>query len=194
MPRIYWDYGKTLTLWTQRESKHEGGAELLLFEKFQLVAEAGRGEYWPTDAYQNIIYHSFGTYYRLGGGYLATIDPQNKIGLGFRIGSSAFSEEGTITIPSASKLNPTYTDSYVHTALSARWYEIVLNSEKSITLQADNPDSYLNRMLSLGFMLRIRIMDSYTATTPIDVYAIPGFGRSVNSPFPALNFFVKVNL
>ena len=54
-PRIYWDYGKTLMLWSSESKKHEGGIELLLSDRIQLIGEAGYNQYTPTNVYKKMM-------------------------------------------------------------------------------------------------------------------------------------------
>ncbi len=191
--RIYVDYGKLLLYWTDFESKAEAGVEFLLSERYQLILEAGSAVLTP-DAFNNATYRSEGQYARIGIGYLGSIDDRNKIGLGLRYGQSFFEDEVNISIPSNSGLNDEFTRNIIRNDLSANWMEVVLNSERKITFDKDNSDARINSLLSWGLLVRYRILFSYDAFEGVDVYSIPGFGRSFDQNFPAVNFFIKVNL
>ncbi len=193
IPRLYVDYGKVLTLWTDFESKTELGTELLLMEKLQLILEAGIWDLDPNDAFANLDYQVEGQYARVGVGYLGSIDDANKIGLGLRYGQSSFKDQGIITIESQSGLNQDFESSFSRDNLNARWMEITLNSERYIQFNKEIKDAAINRLFSWGILFRYRIMLDYTQFDEIDVYSIPGYGRSFDRSFPALNFFLKIN-
>lgn len=183
-PSIYIDYGKLLTIPTSVETKYEGGIELLIAEKFPLIAEIGAATLSPTGAYSNGEYESKGTYYRFGTGYMSQFNPKNMIGISFRYGMSSFDEEGRIQIESTSGVQETFVQSIKRNNLSATWWEVVIYSDMKLLRESD--------LLYLGMNLRLRILQDYDKQESIDVYSIPGYGRSFDSTIPAANFFIKV--
>ena len=181
-PSIYLDYGKLFTLPTNFETKFEGGLELLFLEKFPVYLEAGQATLSPEGAYSNGIYESEGFYYRIGAGYVSQFLPKNKIGISFRYAASTFSEDGRIFIESPSGAQETFVQNIRRDDLKATWYEVVIYSDRK-----------LSDLFSIGVNLRLRILDSYNEQAPIDVYAIPGYGRAFDQTIPAANFFFKVS-
>lgn len=181
-PSIYLDYGKLFTIPANLETKYEGGLELLYKEKFPLIVEVGQATLSPEGAYSNGTYESQGVYYRIGAGYYSQFKVKNKIGLTVRYASSTFSEDGRISIESPSGLQGTFIQSIERKDLKATWYEVVLYS-----------DQKLSELFSIGLNLRLRILADYDQQAPVDVYSIPGYGRSFDKTIPAANFFLKVS-
>ena len=191
--RIYWDYGQTLMLWQVNSQKHEGGLEWLLFDKLQIFAETGYMEINSNTMYKNIDYLSEGHFYRLGLGYLGYLDEINRIGLGIRFAKSKFKDEGVISINSET-INSPMRDNFKRSELGATWIEIVLDSEKQLKLRKKIPESYLNKLFSIGIMIRYKILLDYPVYQPIEVFRIPGYGRLLNKRTLGLNFFLKINI
>lgn len=181
-PSVYLDYGKLLTIPTNFETKYEGGVELLFLEKFPLIIEAGQATLTPEGAYSNGTYESEGFYYRVGAGYVSQWKPKNKIGLSVRYASSTFNETGRIFIESPSGAQDDFIQSIKRKDLKATWYEIVVYSDRK-----------LSELFSIGLNLRLRILGSYDEQEGVDVYSIPGYGRSFDKTIPAANFFLKVS-
>lgn len=182
IPSLYIDYGKLFTIPTDFETKYEGGIELMFLEKFPLIVEAGHATLTPEGAYANGVYESKGLYYRIGAGYIGQLLPKNKIGLTFRYAASSFSEDGEIFIESPSGAQNDFSQTIKREDLTATWYEVVVYSDRK-----------LNDLLTIGIHLRFRILSSYDEQAPVDVYAIPGYGRAFDSTIPAMNFFLKVS-
>lgn len=180
-PSVYLDYGKLFTITANFETKYEGGVELLFKEKFPVIIEAGQATLTPEGAYSNGTYESEGFYYRVGAGYYSQFLPKNKIGLTVRYGSSTFSETGRIFIESPSGSQDDFIQNIKRNDLKATWYEIVVYSDRKLT-----------DLFSIGMNLRLRILASYDEQSPVDVYSIPGYGRSFDKTIPAANFFLKV--
>ena len=193
-PRIYWDYGKTLMLWSNQSKKYEGGLELLIIDRIQLIAEAGSMEFIPSNLHKNITYQSKGNFYRIGTGSIAYLDDINRIGLGFRYAKSSFSDMGTTYINSESGFNAPLNIPFERSDLQATWAEFIVNSEKYIKLKKEDPNAAINKRLSLGLMIRYKILLDYPDYEPIGVFNIPGYRRLVNNRVLALNLFVKINL
>lgn len=180
-PSLYLDYGKLFTIATNFETKYEGGFELLFLEKYPLILEVGQATLNPEGAFSNGTYESEGVYFRIGTGYVGQFNAKTKIGLTARYASSSFSEDIRISIDSPSEVQDTFVQNVERVNLDATWFELVLYSDQRLT-----------DFLYIGVNLRLRILASYDEQTPIDVYAIPGYGRSFDNTTPAANFFLKV--
>ena len=182
IPSILIDYGKILTIPSEIETKYEGGLELLFFEKFPLIVELGQATLSPEGAYSNGVYESEGFYYRIGAGYYSQFKPTNKIGISFRYAVSNFSESGRIFIDSPSGVQENFVQTIDRRDLTANWFEMVVYSDQKL---AD--------LFSIGINIRLRVLQNYDEQTPLDVYAIPGYGRSFENTVPAANLFFKVS-
>jgi len=174
------DYGKLLTLPLERETKFEIGIQVELLNKIFIVTEFGNGALVPPDSYTNANYSSTGNYYRVGLGYKIDMNAKNNFGISGRFAQASFSDKGVVEITSASGLYDDFEAPFVRDELRATWYEIVLNSESKIF-----------KNFYAGFFLRLRIMGNYDRQTPLDVYAIPGYGRTFDKSIPAFNFYLK---
>lgn len=182
-PSLYLDYGKLFTIPFNFETKYEGGLELLFMEKFPLIAEVGQATLSPEGAYSNGTYESEGYYYRIGTGYYSQFLTKSKIGLTFRYASATFSEDGRIFIESPTGTQNNFVQNIVREDLKATWYEVVLYS-----------DQRLSDLFTIGVNIRLRYLADYDDQSPVDVYAIPGYGRAFDKTIPAVNFFLKVTL
>jgi hypothetical protein len=163
------------------ELKLEGGAKVVLFNHLGLAYEHGYGKLEPERAIKNGTYTSEGTYFRAGADYIFALDPKNSLYLGIRYGQSQFDDRGTIEI--TGQIEDDLNASFERTGLSADWYEVLLGTESEVL-----------RRFYVGAMLRLRILGSYDAFEPIDVYAIPGYGRTFDQTIPAGNIYVKYRL
>lgn len=184
-PSIYLDYGKLLTIPSNIETKYEGGIELLLSERFPIIGEFGSGTLTPEGAYANGTYESTGTYFRIGAGYLSQHKPKNKIGISFRYARSTFDETGRISIESPSGAQSTLIRAIDRKGLQATWWEAVLYTDRYLLKDSE--------LLSIGVIFRLRVLQSYDEQPEVDVYAIPGYGRALDTTVPVANFFLKVN-
>ncbi|WP_425391769.1 DUF6048 family protein [Ekhidna sp.] len=180
-PSLYLDYGKLLTIPVDFETKYEGGIELLFLEKFPLIVEIGQATLNPEGAYSNGTYESEGTYYRIGTGYISQFKPKNKIGISFRYASSTFNESGRIFIESTTGAQDNFIQNIKRSDLNATWYELVVYSDRR-----------LSDLFSIGLNLRLRVLMDYDEQEDIDVYSIPGYGRTIDDTIPAANLFLKV--
>ena len=132
----------------------------------------------PQKAYKNTDYQVKGYFGLAGINYLFIYGTGARLYLGGRYGISRFSDQGSFTI-----LNPLwndYQDSFKRTGLKADWAEFIAGSE-----------SNLKGHFQLGFIVRLRVMISYSRISDIPVYAIPGYGRSSDTTTPALNLYIK---
>ncbi len=193
-PSVYFDYGKLITKLIDYEDKLEGAASLLILEQYELIGEAGRATLAPEESFTNGNYSSTGSYYRFGAGYLGTFKSVFAIGMGVRYGVSRFSDRGFIEIEGESGIENSYNRKFERNNLEARWWEVVVTSEKKIQFNKEAPGAWYNDLLSIGFNLRMRFLVTYDQFSPIDVYSIPGYGKSIDKSTPVLNLFVKAYL
>ncbi|SNS79957.1 hypothetical protein SAMN05421640_1280 [Ekhidna lutea] len=181
-PSLYLDYGKLFTIPSTLETKYEGGLELLINEKFPLILELGQATLTPEGAYSNGTYESEGIYFRLGAGYVSQFKPKNKIGISTRYAASKFSENGRIFIESPSGSQESYIQNINRKDLKANWYEVVVYSDRT-----------LSDLFTIGLNLRLRVLANYDEQEAVDVYSIPGYGRSFDKTIPAANLFLKIS-
>ncbi|MCP4459536.1 MAG: hypothetical protein GY816_16165, partial [Cytophagales bacterium] len=179
-PAIYLDYGKLLTAPSNFETKYEGALELIFKDKWQVIGEIGYSDLTPRSALENGNYHSKGTYVRYGLGWLPHREANSRIGIGVRYAMSSFKDQGSYTILSPSELQPDIEVPIDRRNLSATWWETVLYS-----------DMDMNNWLSIGFQIRVRIMQKYDSFEDVDVVTIPGYGRAQDKRVPAVNLFLK---
>ncbi|UXX78026.1 DUF6048 family protein [Reichenbachiella carrageenanivorans] len=177
------DYGKLFGQFLKTESKFEFGGQLEFRNKLILVGEYGFATLNPNGAYQNTDYQSEGNYFRVGLGYKIDMSAKNNIYFSARYARAAYSDKGTIDIASASGIYDDLMESFYRRDLSAQWFEVAMSSE-----------ARLWKGLYAGFHLRLRIMDKYDEQEPLDVYSIPGYGRTFDRSIPALNLYLKYAL
>lgn len=195
---IHFDYGKALTLPFNFENKIEGGVVLEILENIELVGEYGYWDKTSKQAIENGTYNSTGNYYRAGLGFTFPFNtPGNRLGIGFRYGSSQFDDQGSYTIDPTDNLSAEFSDSFTRQNLSATWISGVLTSVGQLKLKKSVPESPLNRMFRIGLQLRWRFLlerDRFgDPSNPevIEVYTIPGYGRTLADSNMALNFFIR---
>ncbi len=193
-PAIYFDYGKAITRLIGYEDKTEGAASLLILGRYELIGELGMATLSPAESFTNGNYSAEGFYYRLGAGFLNTFKGDFAIGLSARYGVSQFSDQGFIEIVGESGIDNSYNRRFERNNLEARWWELVLTSEKKIRFNKDNLPVWYNDILSIGFNLRLRFLVTYDQSSPIDVYSIPGYGKSIDKATPVFNLFLKAYL
>jgi hypothetical protein len=175
------DYGKLTTITSDFERKYELGAEMRI-KKYVMVAEYGGAKFTPESAFENGTYLSDGNYWRIGGGYVIYQDTKARVGISARYASSSFRDKGSYIIESPSELQPDIEEYYSRNNLTANWYEAVLFSDRQ-----------LKSWVSFGFQFRLRFLLTYDKqpVETIDVYAIPGYGRSADQSVPAVNFMLR---
>ena len=172
------DYLKLFSLPSKFEKKAEAGTGFYLRNNFGLNFEIGYGRLTPQNAYMNSDYKSEGIYGRLGLNYLYQYLPGVWLYLGIKYGESHFSDQGSYTIQNP--LWNDYTGSYKRNNLKADWSEIILGSESS-----------WKGNFNLGFITRVRFLMDYPKFNDIDVYSIPGYGRTMDKSHLAINLYIK---
>jgi len=177
---LIFDYGKLVGLVLDTESKYEAGIQVEFYNKFFVTTEFGVATLEPNGAYVNANYVSEGSYWRAGLGYKIDMSHKYNFMFSFRYGRSSYSDKGQIEIVSRSGIFDTYIEPFDRQNLSAYWYEIVMSSERRVW-----------KGLYAGFHARVRIMGDYDEQIPLDVYSVPGYGRTIDKAFPAINLYVK---
>ena len=183
IPALYFDYGKALNSLFDGYQKTEGAIELVFDSRWQVIGELGHWNLEPSSAIENGYYRVNGTYTKLGFGFIPRVKPDSRLGIGFRYAFASFVDRGNYTLAGGNTFNPAVTEEFKRRDLAASWYEFVFYSDKTI-----------NRWITLGFLVRLRLMDKYDAFDPIDVNTIPGYGRAQDEISPALNLFLKIPL
>ncbi|PIB34763.1 hypothetical protein BFP72_04765 [Reichenbachiella sp. 5M10] len=175
------DYGKLIAgLVLDTETKYEVGAQVVFYNKLVLVGEYGIATLNPRGAYVNADYQSEGSYYRVGLGYKIDMNQKNNFYLGIRYGHSTYSDQGNVRIVSESGIYDTFLYPFEREDIHAQWFEAVLSSERRIW-----------KGLYAGFNLRLRVMIDYDNQAPLDVFSIPGYGRTFDHTVPAANLYIK---
>ncbi|SMD37850.1 hypothetical protein SAMN04488029_3488 [Reichenbachiella faecimaris] len=177
------DYGKLVGQFLSTESKYEFGGQAEFKDKVVVIGEYGFSTLTPNGAYQNTNYQSEGNYFRVGLGYKIDFTAKNNLYFSVRYAMADFKDQGAIDITSASGIYDDLIEPFSRNGLSAQWYEVVMSSEAKLW-----------KGLYAGFHLRLRIMDKYDKQEPLDVYSIPGYGRTFDRTIPALNLYLKYAL
>ncbi|XOV95141.1 MAG: DUF6048 family protein [Bacteroidota bacterium] len=193
-PSLYFDYGKAITKLIGYEDKLEVAGSVLLLGQYEIIGELGNATLSPPESYTNGNYSASGNYYRIGAGYLGTFKSDFAIGLSARYAVSKFSDQGFIEIQGESGIDNSYSRPFGSPDLEARWWELVLTSEKKIKFNKENLSAWYNDVFSIGFFLRMRFLVTYDKRSPIDVYSVPGYGKTIDNSTPAFNLFVKAYL
>ena len=183
------DYGKLVTTAAKLDSRYEFNLGIQFTKHIRFTADYGYAQLSPSNAIENGIYISTGNYYRAGLDYLINISPKTHLSLGSMYASSAFIDEGAVEIKS--EIWPSLNERFERDGFSANWVEFVLTSESSIF----NKETGFISNLYWGIKVRLRIMIEKPTPEQLDIYAIPGFGRTFNNLVPALNLFAayKIN-
>ncbi|ELR73144.1 hypothetical protein C900_05193 [Fulvivirga imtechensis AK7] len=176
---IYIDYGKLLTIPTDFELKGEAGISFQLKNRFAPHVQLGWARLEPGGAFENGSYTSEGMYARAGVNYLLPFDATNSFYIGVRYARSQFEETGSYQI--SSKIWPSRIEKYTRKDLQADWFEVVFGTEKR----------FKQSHWYLGGNISLRILNNKEKFSPIDTYAIPGYGRAFDQTVPALNVYLK---
>ncbi len=180
---VYFDYPKLFSFFTEVENKAEVGFQVQVMEHILLVAELGRGRIRPARFFKNANYEVSGNYARVGIGYTKTLGAKSRLNIGFNYGSSFFNDRAVIEIEGPSGLFNSLEESIERNSLRGDWFEFTLGTE-----------SHLGKNLYLGFIGRLRVLNSYDSFEPLDVVAIPGYGRTFDSSIPAVNMYIKYKI
>ena len=103
--------------------------------------------------------------------------------MGVSYASGTYEDIGRPNIDSPSGLFEVDQEPFHRTDIKASWYELNLISESRVA-----------RNLYMGLMLRYRIMDEYDQQEPLDIFTLPGYGRTFDRSIPAANLFVRYQL
>ncbi len=179
---IAFDYLKLAELALSDGYKYEGEVGAMWFGQIYLTGEVGMASIVPNRTYKNATrYESVGQYGRIGLDYkvqFINIPPGNDLLIGLRYGQSMFSDKGSYRLDS--ELGGSLEQDFGGDDLGANWLEFVLTTQATII-----------KNLYLGGKFRLRVLLDYDERMPIDVYAIPGYGRAFDKTVPAFNLFVK---
>lgn len=186
------DYGKILTLWTNFESKYEGGVNVRFYERIVLAAEVGHAELNPLKAYDNAVYYTVrGSYARLGLDYYTSYDPKSFYYAGLRYGMSMFEDEGLFLIDS--EYWEDYQEGFGSKDLTASWAEFILGTETYLKIGKKDPDNPESKLL-IGWKFRLRFLVDFENREEPRIYSIPGYGRTFDKTVPSLNFYMKYRI
>ncbi|MEO1049496.1 MAG: DUF6048 family protein [Bacteroidota bacterium] len=176
------DIGKANSFIADYENKFEAGLHYMMKNGLAVVVEGGSGTLTPNNAFENANYESSGFYGRIGLDYHMHIDATSKFIFGLRYGQSSFDDNFNFIV--GSEFWQGFEDSDMRTELDASWFEIGISTETQI-LRESTTQFYL------GWHLRWRYLIEYTEFEPVDVYSIPGYGRTVDNSVPAVNLYLK---
>ncbi len=177
---LYVDYGKFIGFIVDFEQKNEIGARLTFGNNVFIGGEYGWGTVTPPDAYENTSYEVSGNYLRLTAGLIKALTPKTNIGLGLAYSNGTYADMGTPEIESPSGLFEVENEPFARENIKATWYEFNILSE-----------SRLVRNLYLGLILRFRVMGDYDQQEPLDIFTLPGYGRTFDKTLPAANLFIR---
>lgn len=166
------------------ETKYEAQVGIS-YKNISLVAEAGYANYTTELAYKNSDnYEVEGEYFRVGLDYAIYKDAKNQFLFGIRYGKSTFGDQGSFEVSSNLWNNFSYEiDSESRENSSATWVEAVVGTQ-----------TLLLKNVYFGWYFRLRKLIDRTSYEPVDIYFIPGYGKSFNGSVPALNLFLKYRI
>lgn len=187
------DYGKLLMSFTDFESKYEGGINLRFKETIVLAAEYGQSTLDPIKAFDNTKYYTIeGSYFRAGAEYYRRLS-QSFIYLGYRYGTSMFEDKGEFIMDS--EFWEPYSGGFGSEDLKATWSELILGTESPVRLgKVKEEGPRKPDRLFLGAKIRLRILHDFENREDIRVFAIPGYGRSLDKTTPAVNLYLKYRI
>ncbi|MEJ2004115.1 MAG: DUF6048 family protein [Cyclobacteriaceae bacterium] len=176
------DYGKVATLPLDFETKMEAGMGFRIGKHLSPVVYGGISTLNPENAISNGSYESSGWYLRAGLEYTLFIDQRNSFILGLRYAQSTFTEDAAYTV--TSELFDNVTGELSREDLNARWAEVVIGSEMRMG----------ESRFYMGGYFTLRILAERDEFSPVDTYAIPGYGRTTDKTVPALQLYMKFAL
>lgn len=167
-----------------QETKYEGLAGIS-YKNLTLVAEAGYSLFAYRNAYKNSEdYEVEGEYIRVGLDYAFSKGAKNQILVGVRYGKSSFGDKGSFIVKSELWEDYTHTlNAEARENSTATWGEVIVGTQTLIL-----------RNVYFGWYFRFRKLIDRSEYAPIDIYYIPGYGKSFNSSIPALNLFLKYKI
>lgn len=166
------------------ETKYEGQVGIS-YKNFHLIAEAGFVNYAYAIAYKNSEdYEVEGEYYRFGIDYAFNLSLKNQLLLGIRYGMSTFGDKGSFEVSSELWDNYSFAlDEQARADATATWGEVIVGTQ-----------SLIAKNLHFGWYFRLRKLIDRTSYDPVDIYYVPGYGKSNSQTVPALNLFLKYKL
>ena len=167
-----------------QETKYEALAGLG-YKNLTLVAEAGHSLFAYRNSYKNSEdYEVEGSYFRVGIDYAFNKGAKNQILVGLRYAKASFGDRGSFIVKSDLWEDFTYTlEEDARNNSTATWGEIVVGTQTLIFRNA-----------YFGWYFRFRKLLERTEYDPIDIFYIPGYGKSFNNSIPALNLFLKYRI
>lgn len=181
---VNFDYLNLYTYALDNRQRLEAGAGIMIKDRFYLNGSYGESYYASDRAYRNGDMISEGSFMRFGIDYKVNITPKAYLMLGAKYGMADFSSELHFEV-----FNPLFEDlssSVKANNLSAQWYEIILTSEQEF---------FAN--VWLGWNVRAKRIISYTDFKEediINVYQIPGFGRTLGNWTGEINLLIKYRI
>ncbi len=175
---IYLDYLKLVSFALPAELKSEIGLAIITRSNIGLHLEMGYGAKMPADHFRNADYTVSGYYGRAGLQYHYAYDPGSNFFIGANYGYSMYEDEAIYSIEST--LWDPHQGSFARKELTGQWVEVVAGSE-----------SVFWRSFYLGFQIRFRALIRHDNFSPFEVFAIPGYGRTIDKTLPALNLYLK---
>lgn len=172
------DYLKLVSFALPSETKMEGGLAIITKPNIGISFEFGYAAKMPEEHFKNAEYRVEGFYGRAGLSYHYPFDPNTNFFLGAKYGMSNYQDEATYTIESS--LWTPYEDSFERTGLSGQWVEFIAGSE-----------SRFKGNFFFGFIFRFRALISHDNFTPLEVFSVPGYGRTMDKTIPAVNLYIK---
>ncbi len=176
------DTGKILLFASDFEKKVQVSLGYLFKNRLAIYTEGGYGKLTPPGAIENGTYLSEGFYATTGLEYRLHLEGSGSFYPGIAYGISRFDDEVTFSIDS--DLFNDFEKRFARTNMEARWIEFILGSEQSIK----------KSLFILGWKFKLRYLLSYPPQHPVDVYTIPGYGRTLDKLAPAVNFYIKYRL
>lgn len=167
-----------------QETKYEALAGIS-YKNLTLVAEAGHSLFAYRNSYKNSEdYEVEGGYFRVGLDYAFSKGAKNQILVGVRYAKASFGDRGSFITKSELWEDFTYTlDADTRNNSTATWGEVVVGTQTLIFKNA-----------YFGWYFRFRKLFERTEYDPIDIFYIPGYGKSFNNSIPALNLFLKYKI
>ena len=172
------DYGKLLLAPTDFETKLEISAGYR-FKNWVPNVQLGYAQLNPRGAYENGAFEASGMYVSAGINYLTPLDATNSLYFGLQYSMSQYEDQYTYII--GSPIWPDFEQSEVRKDLQAQWAALVFGSESKIS----------DSGFYVGGEFNLRLMIAYDEFEPIDTYAVPGYGRTIDKTVPAVNLYIK---